>query len=158
MALAGFAPLKSDKVRFSRKCHDVTPTPSAQHHPYMRQVVSIPLLGRPKSPRLVVRFSVLIRREGGSLSMTIPRHVVRRWNLERGQRLVVRSTDEGILLYPRYFMPYSRELRRKKRLAQAKADNQPALTSPISSITCASVRPEDLRTWKLWSAPSTQCI
>lgn len=124
----------------------------------MRQIVSIPLLGRPKSARLVARPSVLIRREGGSLSMTIPVHVVRKWKLEPGQRLVVRTTDEGILLYPRYFMPYSRRILREKRRAQANAANQRALTSPISSITCASVRPEDLRTWKLWSAPSTQCI
>jgi hypothetical protein len=60
----------------------------------------------PKSPRLVTRISVRVRREGGSLSMTIPRYIVRHWKLEPGVRLVVRSTDRGILLYPRYFIPY----------------------------------------------------
>ena len=39
--------------------------------------------------------------------MTIPRHIVRHWKLEPGARLVVRSTDEGVLLYPRYFLPYA---------------------------------------------------
>jgi hypothetical protein len=67
----------------------------------------LPRLGRPKSPRLVARFSVRLRREGGSLSMTIPRHIVRDWKLEPGVRLVLRSTDEGVLLHPRYFLPYS---------------------------------------------------
>jgi antitoxin component of MazEF toxin-antitoxin module len=62
---------------------------------------------RPKSPRLVARFSVRLRREGGSLSVTIPRYIVRHWKLEAGMRLVVRSTNQGILLYPRYFLPYS---------------------------------------------------
>ena len=57
---------------------------------------------RVKHPRMRARFSVLIRREGGSLSMTIPRFIVRKWKLEPRARLIVRSTDEGILLYPRY--------------------------------------------------------
>jgi hypothetical protein len=65
------------------------------------------MLQGPKSPRLVARFSVRLRREGGSLSVTVPRYVVRHWKLEAGMRLVVRSTDRGILLYPRYFLPYS---------------------------------------------------
>ena len=69
----------------------------------------------PKSPRLVARFSVRLRREGGSLSMTVPRYIVRHWKLEAGMRLVVRSTDRGVLLYPRYFLPYSRESRRLTR-------------------------------------------
>jgi antitoxin component of MazEF toxin-antitoxin module len=47
-----------------------------------------------------------VRREGGSLSITIPRYVARHWQLVPGARLVVRSTDEGVLLYPRYFAPY----------------------------------------------------
>jgi hypothetical protein len=38
--------------------------------------------------------------------MTIPRYIARHWKLEPGVRLVVRSTDRGILLYPRYFIPY----------------------------------------------------
>ena len=70
------------------------------------------MLQGPKSPRLVARISVRLRREGGSLSITIPRYIVRRWKLEPGMRLVVRSTDRGILLYPRYFLPYSRNIAR----------------------------------------------
>ena len=114
-----------------------------------------------------MRVTVRLRREGGSLSVTVPCHIVRQWKLKAGDRLLVRSSDEGILIYPRYFAPYSARAWRARRAqaraareatAQAKADNQPALASPISSITCASVRPDDLRTWKLWSAPSTQCI
>jgi len=38
--------------------------------------------------------------------MTIPRYIARHWKLEPGVRLIVRSTDRGILLYPRYFLPY----------------------------------------------------
>jgi antitoxin component of MazEF toxin-antitoxin module len=72
----------------------------------MHRPPSSPQIGRPKSPRLIARFSVRLRREGGSLSITIPRHVVRHWELEPGARLVLRSTDAGILLYPRYFLPY----------------------------------------------------
>jgi antitoxin component of MazEF toxin-antitoxin module len=69
----------------------------------------------PKSPRLVARVSVRVRREGGSLSMTIPRYIARHWKLEPGARLIVRSTQEGILLYPRYFLPYSRSASRSAR-------------------------------------------
>ena len=69
------------------------------------------MLQGPKSPRLVSRISVRLRREGGSLSITIPRYIVRHWKLETGMRLVVRSTEHGILLYPRYFLPYSNRLR-----------------------------------------------
>jgi antitoxin component of MazEF toxin-antitoxin module len=35
--------------------------------------------------------------------MTIPNHIVRAWKLEHGTRLVVQSTDQGILLFPRFF-------------------------------------------------------
>jgi hypothetical protein len=35
--------------------------------------------------------------------MTIPKHIVRAWKLEHGTRLVVQSTDQGILLFPRFF-------------------------------------------------------
>jgi hypothetical protein len=99
--------------------------------------------------------------------MTVPIHIARQWKLKAGDRLVVRSSDEGILIYPHYWAPYSQGAWRLHRAraraareaaAQAKAASQRSLTFPISSITCASVRPEDLRTWKLWSAPSTQCI
>lgn len=38
--------------------------------------------------------------------MTIPRYITRKWKLEPGSRLVVRSTERGILLYPRYFLPF----------------------------------------------------
>jgi antitoxin component of MazEF toxin-antitoxin module len=119
---------------------------------------NLPLGGRPKSPRLVVRFTVRLRREGGSLSITVPCHIVRQWKLTAGDRLVVRSGDEGILIYPRYFVPYSGRARRARRAqaraereaeAQARAASQRSATSAISSITCASVRPDDLRTWKL---------
>ncbi|MFN2566876.1 MAG: hypothetical protein ABR499_17905 [Gemmatimonadaceae bacterium] len=72
----------------------------------MRRPPSSPKPARPKSRRLIARVSVRLRREGGSLSLTIPRYIVRCWNLEPGARLVVRSTDEGVLLYPRYFLPY----------------------------------------------------
>ena len=66
---------------------------------------------RPKSPRLVARISVRLRQEGGSLSLTVPRYIVRHWKLEPGARLIVHSTDRGILLYPRYFLPYVRSFR-----------------------------------------------
>jgi hypothetical protein len=38
--------------------------------------------------------------------MTIPRHIVRAWKLEHGTRLAVQSTDQGILLFPRFFAPF----------------------------------------------------
>jgi hypothetical protein len=69
-----------------------------------------------------------------------------------------RSSDEGILIYPHYWAPYGRHARRLQRAraraereaaAQARAATQRSATSPISSITFASVRPDDLRTWKL---------
>jgi hypothetical protein len=69
---------------------------------------SPPTPGRPKSPRLVARFSVRLRREGGSLSLTVPRYIVRHWKLKPGARLIVVSTDKGVLLYPRYFLPHVR--------------------------------------------------
>ena len=97
---------QSDKIRFSRQWPDETPARPAGHLPSMHPLTSLPRLGRPKSRRLVARISVRLRREGGSLSMTVPRYIVRHWNLEPGARLVVRSTDEGVLLYPRYFAPY----------------------------------------------------
>lgn len=68
----------------------------------------------PKSPRLVVRVVARLRRQGGSLIFTVPRNVVRRWKLEAGQLLVVRSTQEGVLLYPRYSLPYITDARRKE--------------------------------------------
>jgi len=57
---------------------------------------------RVSHPRMRVRMSIVLRKEGGSLSMTIPRSVVRKWKLQPKSRLLIRSTDEGILLYPRY--------------------------------------------------------
>ena len=59
---------------------------------------------RVRHPRLVTRLSVRLRKEGGSLSLTVPRYIARKWRLEPGHRLIVRSTDEGILLYPREFL------------------------------------------------------
>ena len=35
--------------------------------------------------------------------MTIPNHIVRAWKLEHGTMLAVHSTDQGILLFPRFF-------------------------------------------------------
>lgn len=63
---------------------------------------------RVRSERLVARLSVVVRKEGGSLSLTVPRHVVRKWRLKAGDRLMVRTTDEGILLYPRHPLPVVR--------------------------------------------------
>ena len=60
----------------------------------------------PQSPRLVVRATVKLRPQGGSLVISLPRNVVRDWKLEAGMRLVVRTTENGILLFPRYSLPY----------------------------------------------------
>lgn len=48
------------------------------------------------------RYAARLRREGGSLSLTMPRYIVRRWQLKAGDDLLVRSTEEGILLSPRF--------------------------------------------------------
>jgi AbrB family looped-hinge helix DNA binding protein len=53
--------------------------------------------------RFVFRWSTRVRREGGSLSITIPRYVARRLGLKPGDELLVRLTEEGIVLRPRYF-------------------------------------------------------
>lgn len=90
--------------------------------PQPRTAMYSPMLHGPKSPRLVARFSVRVRKEGGSLSITIPRYIVRRWKLEAGMRLVVRSTDRGILLYPRYFLPYSHQGTRQPNIARDACD------------------------------------
>jgi antitoxin component of MazEF toxin-antitoxin module len=60
----------------------------------------------PQSPRLVVRATVKLRRQGGSLVMSLPRNIVRNWKLEAGARLIVRTTENGILIFPRYSLPY----------------------------------------------------
>jgi antitoxin component of MazEF toxin-antitoxin module len=83
------------------------------------------MLQRPKSSRLVTRLSVRLRREGGSLSVTIPRYIVRHWKLEAGMRLVVRSTDRGILLFPRYFLPYSGWPRHRRAAQQREEERDP---------------------------------
>jgi antitoxin component of MazEF toxin-antitoxin module len=57
--------------------------------------------------RVVVRFTVRVRREGGSLSLTIPRHIVRHLGLESGDELIARMTEDGIVLRPQYFRPWS---------------------------------------------------
>jgi hypothetical protein len=67
-----------------------------------------------KSPRLIVRHLVRLRREGGSISMTVPVHIVRKWKLRPGAALVLRSTDEGILLYPSFFGPFLKRPRRSR--------------------------------------------
>lgn len=43
--------------------------------------------------------------------MTVPHTVVREWKLQAGARLLIRATDEGILLYPAYFGPFLRRPR-----------------------------------------------
>ena len=108
---------KSDKIRFIARGSDDIPSASLSHDWGMLQ--------RPKSSRLVTRFSVRLRREGGSLSVTIPRYVVRQWKLEAGMRLVVRSTNQGILLYPRYFLPYSSRLRHDRAPQRREEERDP---------------------------------
>jgi AbrB family looped-hinge helix DNA binding protein len=50
--------------------------------------------------RLVVRWTVRVRKEGGSQSITIPKHLVRRLGIAPGDRLIARLTEDGILLRP----------------------------------------------------------
>ena len=69
------------------------------------------MLERPKSPQTRRPHLRARATRGGSLSITIPRYIVRHWKLKAGMRLVVRSTDARDLLYPRYFLPYSRRHR-----------------------------------------------
>ena len=71
-----------------------------------------------------------LRREGGSLSITVPRYIVRHWKLEAGMRLVVRSTDQGILLFPRYFLPYSSRLRHRSASQQREDESDPRRAEP----------------------------
>ena len=52
--------------------------------------------------KFFVRYAARLRREGGSLSLTMPRYIVRQWRLKAGDNLLVRSTEEGILLSPRF--------------------------------------------------------
>ena len=53
--------------------------------------------------RFVFRSTTRVRREGGSLSITIPRYIAQRLDLRPGEELIVRLTDEGIVLRPVYF-------------------------------------------------------
>lgn len=55
-----------------------------------------------RGPRFVFRYAARLRREGGSLAITVPRYIVRRWRLEAGDELLIRSTEEGILMAPRF--------------------------------------------------------
>lgn len=52
--------------------------------------------------RFFFRYAARLRREGGSLSLTMPRYIVRQWQLEAGDDMLVRSTEEGILMTPRF--------------------------------------------------------
>ena len=128
--------LESDKIRFSAQGPDDIPSTSLTHDSGMLQ--------RPKSPRLVCRISVRLRREGGSLSATIPRYIVRHWKLEAGMRLVVRSTKYGILLYPRYFLPYSRT--QKDAEDRNGEEHVQTLSKLQSSAPSAVEKPASLKT------------
>lgn len=55
-----------------------------------------------RGPLFFFRYAARLRREGGSLSLTIPRYIVRHWELRAGDDLLVRSTEEGIFLTPRF--------------------------------------------------------
>lgn len=59
--------------------------------------------------RFVFRWRVRIRREGGSLSLTIPRYLVRRMQLSAGEDLIARLTEDGLLFRPVYWKPAARE-------------------------------------------------
>jgi antitoxin component of MazEF toxin-antitoxin module len=52
-----------------------------------------------------VRYAVRLRREGGSLSLTLPRYITRKWLLVPGDELLAKSTEDGILLCPRFLRP-----------------------------------------------------
>jgi hypothetical protein len=62
----------------------------------------------PAMPRKVNRYrwefswSTRIRREGGSLLVTIPGWITRRMSLEVGDTLLVKLTEDGIVLRPRF--------------------------------------------------------
>ena len=106
--------------------------------------LSLPRLGRPKSQRLIARLSVRLRREGGSLTMTIPVHIVRHWKLQPGARLILRSTDEGMLLYPRYFLPYREpDDRDDRERGDSRADEAaPAASAAAAAPATAAVTPQ----------------
>jgi AbrB family looped-hinge helix DNA binding protein len=46
-----------------------------------------------------------VRREGASMSLTIPKHVTRLVGITPGDELLVKVTEDGILLRPRHFKP-----------------------------------------------------
>lgn len=60
------------------------------------------LINGPRDPRFVFRYAVRLRREGGSLTATIPRYIVKKWQLRAGDALLVQSTKWGLLLRPRF--------------------------------------------------------
>lgn len=57
------------------------------------------------SYRFAFRWAVRVRKEGASLSVTIPKYVTRLIGLAPGDELLVKVTEDGILLRPRYFKP-----------------------------------------------------
>lgn len=72
------------------------------------QLAQARLFGMRRGPRFVFRYAARLRREGGSLAITVPRYIVRRWRLEPGDELLIRSTEEGILMAPRFPDAYVR--------------------------------------------------
>jgi antitoxin component of MazEF toxin-antitoxin module len=59
--------------------------------------------------RWVFRWTARLRREGGSLSFTIPRNLVRGLRLEAGDEMVVGREDDGILMRPKVPRPIARD-------------------------------------------------
>jgi AbrB family looped-hinge helix DNA binding protein len=51
--------------------------------------------------RYAFRWSVRVRREGASMSVTIPKYVTRLMSLQPGDDLLVKLTEDGIVLRPR---------------------------------------------------------
>ena len=55
--------------------------------------------------RFAIRWTVRVRKEGASLSVTIPKYVTRLIGIAPGDELLVKVTEDGILLRPRYLRP-----------------------------------------------------
>lgn len=55
--------------------------------------------------RFVFRWTVRVRKEGGSISLTLPKYIVRKIRIDPGDELAARLTEDGILLRPVLFKP-----------------------------------------------------
>jgi AbrB family looped-hinge helix DNA binding protein len=53
--------------------------------------------------RYAFRWAVRVRTEGASLSVTIPKYVTRLVGIAPGDQLLLKMTEDGILLRPRHF-------------------------------------------------------